>query len=83
MAIHDFQGHEIHIKEFKADYSSFSGKLVFHFYDHFGLDDDDFQYLPGFGHWFVLQHHTKYNGKYVPYIPVVEFDSEGNFSYSN
>ena len=63
------------------DYNKFTGKLFFKFYDHFGLDDDDYQYLPIFAEWFALQHYNKFNGKYSPFIIRVEFEEEISGTY--
>lgn len=67
--------------DFNANTKEFSGKLVFRFYDHFGLDKTDHIDAPGFCDWFVLQHYDKFNGKYAPFITEVEFevDIKGEF----
>lgn len=74
LAIHAFHGHNITIKDFKNDGDRFSGKLVFHFYDHFGLDSDDEIVWPGFVDWFTLQHYKRFNGKYVPFITTIDYE---------
>ena len=73
IAIHQFQGHTITVTDYKCDGKEFSGKLQFHFYDHFGLDETDEIMWPGFCDWFVLQHYDRFNGKYVPFITTVDF----------
>ena len=73
IAIHQFQGHTITVTDYKCDGKEFSGKLQFHFYDHFGLDETDEIIYPGFCDWFVLQHYDRFNGKYVPFITIVDF----------
>lgn len=73
IAIHQFQGHTIIVTDYKCDGKEFSGKLQFHFYDHFGLDETDEIIYPGFCDWFVLQHYDRFNGKYVPFITTVDF----------
>lgn len=73
IAIHQFQGHTITVTDYKCDGKEFSGKLQFHFYDHFGLDETDEIIYPGFCDWFVLQHYDRFNGKYVPFITTVDF----------
>lgn len=78
LAIHAFQGHNITITDFKNDGEQFSGKLQFHFYDHFGLDADDEIIWAGFIDWFTLQHYDRFNGKYVPFITTIDY--EINFS---
>ena len=73
IAIHQFQGHTITVTDYKCDGKEFSGKLQFHFYDHFGLDETDEIMWSGFCDWFVLQHYDRFNGKYVPFITTVDF----------
>lgn len=81
IAIHDFQGHRITLKNYAVDGNTFSGTLVFEDYDHFGLDTDDFGTSPGFSQWFTLQHYDRFGGKYVPPILVAtaEVDIHGEF----
>lgn len=76
LAIHGFHGHNISIKNFKNDGEQFSGTLVFHFYDHFGLDTDDEIHHFGFIDWFTLQHYDRFNGKYVPFITTIDHELE-------
>ena len=76
LAIHDFQGHNITITDYKCDGKTFSGTLQFHFYDHFGLDSDDYEWAPGFCDWFTLQHYDRFNGEHSPYITVVDVSIE-------
>lgn len=76
LAIHDFQGHNITITDYKCDGKTFSGTLQFHFYDHFGLDSDDYEWAPGFCDWFTLQHYDRFNGEHSPYITVVDVSVE-------
>ncbi|MEK3880750.1 DUF3289 family protein [Paenibacillus sp. FSL M7-0420] len=76
LAIHAFHGQNITIKDFKNIGGQFSGKLVFHFYDHFGLDADDEINNPGFVDWFTLQHYERFNGKYVPFITTIDCELE-------
>jgi hypothetical protein len=66
IAIHQFHGHTIALKDYKVEGNSFSGKLVFHSYDHFGLDPDDEITEYGFIDWFTLQHYDRFDGKYPP-----------------
>lgn len=76
-AIHDFQGHIIKITNYQCDGKKFSGTIEFYSYDHFGLDNDDYEWFAGFCDWFTLQHYDRFNGKYVPFITVV--DTSVNF----
>ncbi len=72
LAIHGFQGLKISIENYQCSGKEFSGTIVYHFYDHFGLDEDDEQILPGFANWYILQHHTRFKGKYRPFITHVD-----------
>ena len=63
ICFHDTQGFNVDAKEIKIKNGVFSCKLVFDFYDHFGLDSEDikkFGYSPlvdrGFQAWYILQH---------------------------
>jgi hypothetical protein len=62
--------------------TTFSGTLVFHSYDHFGLDADDEITQYGFVDWFTLQHDDRFDGTYVPpvAVPDVEVPIRGSFS---
>ena len=77
-SIHSLWGSYITITDYKFDGTCFSGNLHFTLYDHFGLDQPDVEkmyvYLAGFRSWFILQHHKKYEGKYKPFINVMEYD---------
>ena len=82
LAIHDFQGHTVTVENFVCDGNRFSGTIKFHFYDHFGLDNDDYQFAPGFCDWYILQHYDRYDGKYCPFITIIDmsYDFSGTFS---
>jgi hypothetical protein len=54
--------------------NSFSGKLVFHSYDHFGLDPGDEITEYGFIGWFTFQRYDRFDGKYPP--PIAQVDIE-------
>ncbi|GAA2310817.1 DUF3289 family protein [Streptomyces kunmingensis] len=81
IAIHQFHGHTIQLKDYKVDGNTFSGKLLFHSYDHFGLDPDDEITNYGFIDWFTLQHYDRFDGKYAPPVAVadVEIPISGSF----
>ncbi|MGP3776130.1 DUF3289 family protein [Streptomyces sp. SDT5-1] len=81
IAIHQFHGHTIRLKDYKVEGNTFSGKLLFHSYDHFGLDPDDEVTEYGFIDWFTLQHYERFDGKYAPPIAVadVEIPISGTF----
>ena len=82
LAIHGFQGHTVTVENFVCDGNRFSGTIKFHFYDHFGLDNDDYQFAPGFCDWYILQHYDRYDGKYCPFITIIDMscDFSGTFS---
>lgn len=81
IAIHQFHGHRIRLEDYVTTDQSFSGKLVFESYDHFGLDPDDEITKYGFVDWFTLQHYDRFDGKYVPPIALVtvEVPISGSF----
>ncbi len=81
IAIHQFHGHTIELKNYVITGNTFSGTLLFHSYDHFGLDPDDEITNYGFIDWFTLQHYDRFNGKYPPAIAVadVEVPISGSF----
>lgn len=70
IAIHGWHGHTISLNNYKESARGFSGTLVFHFYDHFGLDNDDEITNAGFCDWFTLQHYDRFNGAYVPFLTI-------------
>lgn len=74
IAIHQFHGHQIRLKNYAVSGNTFSGTLVFHSYDHFGLDPDDGVTRYGFVDWFTLQHYDRFNGKYAPPLAVVDIE---------
>ena len=80
ISVNDLWGSNVSIKDYSCDGNSFSGILHFNLYDHFGLDRPDvdiekkYVFIPLFRAWFVLQHYEEYNGKYKPFINLVEFD---------
>jgi hypothetical protein len=81
IAIHQFHGHQIRLKDYRVTGNTFSGKLVFHSYDHFGLDPDDGVTRIGFVDWFTLQHYDRFDGKYVPPLAVVDIEVPINGSF--
>ena len=63
ICFHDTQGFNVDAKEIKIKNGTFSCKLVFDFYDHFGLDSEDIKKFgesifvgTGFQGWYILQH---------------------------
>ena len=81
--IHDFQGYEVTIHDYKLESGKFSGKIHFKYYDHFGLDlNDVLSYSSGikgvigqyFRDWYCLQHMQRFKGKYKPFINYFDFE---------
>ena len=68
IAIHGWHGHTITLQNYNETSTRFSGTLKFHFYDHFGLDQDDEITHVGFCDWFTLQHYDRFDGSYVPFL---------------
>lgn len=65
-----------------TQFNRFSGTIKFHFYDHFGLDNDDNQFAPGFCDWYILQHYDRYDGKYCPFITIIDMSCDFSGTYS-
>lgn len=82
LAIHGWQGVKVSITDYSISNKEFQGKIHFSFYDHFGLDNDDYtsgkDAMFGFIDWFTLQHYTRFKGIYRPFITTVDFDVEFN-----
>lgn len=68
ISIHGWHGHTITLQNYRETSTGFTGTLKFHFYDHFGLDQDDEITTVGFCDWFTLQHYTRFDGLYVPFL---------------
>lgn len=62
MAIHAYHGAKIEIKDYQLQNGVYSANVEYTFYDHFGLDDDDWKMSYGFPAWFALQHDATYKG---------------------
>ena len=78
MAIHGWTECNVDITSFNVNSDgSYSANLRFTFMDNFGLDEKDiekFGAIRGFRSWYILQHYSKYNGKYKPFKTVVTID---------
>lgn len=74
--IHDFHGFTITVTDYQLNKNGFSGNIHFHYYDNFGLDENDKEYffLAGFRAWYDLQHDKRFKGKYVPFMTYFDFD---------
>ena len=68
ISIHGWHGHTITLQNYRETSTGFTGTLKFHFYDHFGLDQDDEITTVGFCDWFTLQHYDRFDGLYVPFL---------------
>ena len=81
----------MHAKEIKIERNKFSCKLIFDFYDHFGLDSNDlesFDRYPvlrtGFQGWYILQHFNEHETgckafvDYAHHEGAMEVEIEGN-----
>ena len=77
--INKVHGMRVEIVSYKYDSNTkkYSVKLKYSMFDHFGLDADDLReygsFSPGFRSWYILQHDSKFSGKYKPFITRIEF----------
>ena len=78
ITVNDVWGNTITVKDFSVENNHFEGVMTVRLYDHFGLDQPDVEKvyvnLAGFRSWFVLQHYDEYDGKYKPFVTVMEKD---------
>ncbi|GHH98682.1 hypothetical protein AM1BK_22250 [Neobacillus kokaensis] len=78
ITVNDTWGNTVSVKDFSVENNHFKGVMRVRLYDHFGLDQPDvekvYKNLAGFRSWFVLQHFDEYNGKYKPFVTVMEID---------
>ncbi|MFJ8067373.1 DUF3289 family protein [Peribacillus sp. NPDC096447] len=78
ITVNDTWGNTVSVKDFSVENNHFKGVMRVRLYDHFGLDRPDVEKeyvnLAGFRSWFVLQHYDEYNGKYKPFVTVMEMD---------
>ncbi|MDR7001393.1 DUF3289 family protein [Neobacillus niacini] len=78
ITVNDTWGNTVSVKDFSVEQNHFKGVMHVRLYDHFGLDLPDVQKkyvnLAGFRAWFVLQHYDKYDGKYKPFVTLMEMD---------
>lgn len=78
ICVNDTWGNTVEVKDYNFDGEHFSGTLHFCIYDHFGLDQSDVEKtyvnLAGFRAWYVLQHYDYFNGSFVPFVTLMEFD---------
>lgn len=77
ICIHSLWGTKIEITSYSEINGQYTGTLHFTYYDHFGLDWSDLSaQLDFFGirAWYILQHYTEFQGKYKPYLTLIEFD---------
>ena len=78
ITVNDTWGNTVSVKDFSLERNHFKGVMRVRLYDHFGLDQPDVEKvyvnLAGFRSWFVLQHYDDYNGKYKPFVTIMEMD---------
>lgn len=78
ICVNDTWGNTVEVKDYTFDGEHFSGTLHFCIYDHFGLNRPDVEKmyvnLAGFRAWYVLQHYDQFDGSYVPFVSLMEFD---------
>lgn len=78
ITVNDSWGNTVSVKDFSVENNHFEGVMTVRLYDHFGLDQPDVEKvyvnLAGFRSWFILQHFDEYNGKYKPFVTVMEID---------
>ncbi len=76
MCVNGLWGNEIIVETYSFDGTSYSCKLRFTLYDHFGLDTEDinkYGELVGFRDWYILQHFKNYSGAYKPFVTKMSF----------
>ncbi|UVI29389.1 DUF3289 family protein [Paenibacillus spongiae] len=78
ITVNDTWGNTVSVKDFSVENNRFKGVMHVRLYDHFGLDRPDVEKvyvnLAGFRAWFVLQHYDEYDGKYKPFVSLMEMD---------
>ncbi len=70
-------GVKIQVDEYSLIGSTYTCKIHYTLYDHFGLDVSDVEKygaIEGFRAWFVLQHFSEFNQAYKPFLTLIEFD---------
>ncbi|MCQ6268399.1 DUF3289 family protein [Fictibacillus sp. WQ 8-8] len=78
ITVNDTWGNTVSVKDFSVENNHFKGVMHVRLYDHFGLDQPDVEKvyvnLAGFRAWFVLQHYDEYDGKYKPFVSLMEMN---------
>ena len=77
ICLDDLWGHQIEVKSYNKIGNSYTGKLEFTLYDHFGLDEADvskYGFLHGFRAWYILQHNQEFNGAYKPFVTIIKIE---------
>ncbi len=78
ITVNDTWGNTVSVKDFSVVNNHFKGVMHVRLYDHFGLDRPDVEKvyvnLAGFRAWFVLQHYDEFDGKYKPFVTLMEMD---------
>ena len=86
----DTQGFDVIAKNISIKNRKFYCKLLFDFYDHFGLDSNDlvsFDRLPalrsGFQGWYILQHFNECDTGCKPFIDHATYEEEVELQIEN
>lgn len=81
ICLNDTWGYYLTVTEFYTTETSYSIKIKFYIYDHFGLDDPDISgdnenrlLISLFPAWYVLQHYTGCNNAHQPFITEIVFE---------
>ena len=90
LCFHDTQGFDVIAKNISIKNRKFYCKLLFDFYDHFGLDSNDlvsFDRLPalrsGFQGWYILQHFNECDTGCKPFIDHATYEEEVELQIEN
>ena len=88
ICLDSLQGNKIEILSYTQNGNSYSGTMRITYYDHFGLNTEDFTYdgyggfkglsvnmLGGFHHWYIMQRYKDLEGAIhpKPFITTIEF----------
>lgn len=81
ISLNDTWGYYVNITDYQSDGEHYSGTIRYTIYDHFGVDEDDLtknNWYKGafepFAAWYVLQHYKGCEGKYKPFVTMIEFE---------
>ena len=76
ICVNDVWGNTIEITSLTVNDDSYTCTLHYTLYDHFGLDKNDVQSYNYalFRAWYILQHYSEFNGRYKPFLTIMESD---------